>query len=88
MFISRVLVLLEQQVQHHNRYSCEDLIHAAYTEFAEHAAVIAHHRGQNHAKAAGDWVSQELPVEYVQWLFTNLGHQKALDSMVAESKAV
>jgi hypothetical protein len=69
-----ILVLLEQQVQCQDGYWCDDLIRSAYQEFSEPAQSIAFSRGQNHAKAAGHWVVQDLPVNYVQWLYTHLGH--------------
>ncbi|KAG7363633.1 hypothetical protein IV203_026994 [Nitzschia inconspicua] len=82
----RAAVLLEQQKQVQDGYTCDDLIRSAYEEFAEHAEVVAQRRGLNHAEAAGDWVVQGLPVEYVEWLCTHLGHQKALNSFVSNSK--
>ena len=79
-------MLLEQQVQLEHGYWCQDLIRSAYQEFSERAESLALDRAQNHAKAAGDWVLQGLPVEYVQWLYTYLGHQQPLASLVAKSK--
>jgi hypothetical protein len=79
-------VLLEQQTQFQDGYTCEDLIRSAYSEFAEQAEIIAQQRGNNHAKAAGDWAVQGLPVDYVQWLYIHSGHQEVLACMLAKSK--
>lgn len=80
------VVLLEQQVQFQGGYTREDLIRSAYLEFSERAESIAQQRGRNHTKAAGEWMVQGLPAEYVQWLYTHLGHQQPLAFMVADSK--
>ncbi|KAG7342454.1 hypothetical protein IV203_007547 [Nitzschia inconspicua] len=80
----RAAVLLEQQKQVQD--TCDDLIRSAYEEFAKHAEVVAQRRGLNHAEAAGDWAVQGLPVEYVEWLCTHLGHQQALNSLAPNRK--
>jgi hypothetical protein len=61
------------------------MIRLAYQEFTELAELLAWQRGQHLATMAGHWVVQDLPVEYVQYLYTQLGHQQPLASLVAQA---
>jgi hypothetical protein len=76
-------VFLEQETQFRDGYCCEELIRSVYLEFSDRAEGIARQRGINMAKAAGDWVYQDLTREMIQWMYTQ-GNCKPLERLVVQ----